>query len=102
MLTHPGEERERRTDQHHRPTRRVNRAQLETIARIPDQVPDASAEVQEKGKRTAKQQDPADPGTYEDVYRRVGLWSGRRRNQPNHQHDGIQAQNDASDPIRNR
>src|SRR5665213_351460 len=44
----PGAERERRTDQHHRPTRCVNRSQLETEARIPNQVPNASAEVQEE------------------------------------------------------
>src|SRR5665213_1311404 len=65
----PGDDRERRTHQHHRPTRRVDRAQLEAEARIPRQVPDAPAEVQEKGKRTSKQQDLADSGSYEDVHR---------------------------------
>src|SRR5665213_3050383 len=41
----PSDDRERRTHQHHRPTRRVDRAQLEAIARIPDQVPNAAAKV---------------------------------------------------------
>jgi hypothetical protein len=63
---------------------------------------DATAEMQEKGEGGCEQHNLTGPGRYEYLHRGVGLRSRRRRNQPDNQNDGADAEKYPGDPIKDR
>jgi hypothetical protein len=65
-------------------------------------MPDATAEVQEKGKRGTEQHDLTNPGRDSALHRGVDVRSCCRRNQPDNQNNGTDAQKYAGDPINDR
>ncbi len=70
--------------------------------RVPDQMADAATKVHKKGEGRCEQHHLTGPGGDGALYRSVGLRAGGRCDQPDHQHHGAEAQNDASDPVDDR
>src|SRR5579872_4363236 len=98
----PGRHGEHYAPRHDRPPRNVDRPKFESVHGIPDQMADATAEVQKKGEGGSNQPDLSDPGRDGALDGNVGLRPSRGRHEPNDQPDGADTQKDASDPIENR
>jgi hypothetical protein len=84
----PGGRGEHSARRHHRPPGRIDRAKLKAAACIPEQMADATAEMQEVTKYATGKDDLTEPRPHEAVHERVRLRPRSRRHQPRDQCDG--------------
>ena len=98
----PGGRGEHSARRHHRPPGRIDCAKLKAAACIPEQMADATAEMQEVTKYATSKDDLTEPRLHEAVHERVRLRPRSRRHQPRDQCDGANAQCDARQPVSER
>src|SRR5207248_2566154 len=84
---------------HDNPPGGVDGAELKAATGVPQQMPDASAKVQEEAKDAADEQNLSEQGLHEVLHDGIGLRSGGGRSQPRDQRDGVNAQRDTGQPM---
>ena len=98
----PGAQREADTDGDHRPAGRVDRLEIETVTRVPKEMPNAVAKVKKEGERPSQQQEKPQPRGKKAMERCVGRRSRRRCNQPANEQGRADAERDAGQTMRDR
>ena len=99
---HPCRHGERRARPYDRPSRNVDRPKFEAVDGVPDEMTDATAQMQEEGEGAAEQHDLADPGSDRALNHAVCPGTIRRSAQPDHQAHGAKAQNYPGDAVGDR
>src|SRR6185437_5083808 len=80
----------------------VGGAQIETITRVPHEMTQAVAEVEEEREAPAEQQQVAEPRAKKPLRGCEGRLAARRRHQPPHQEQRTDTQREAGRAVRNR
>lgn len=75
---HPCRRGERHARPYDRPSRNIDRPKLEAVDRVPDEMTDPAAQMQEKSKGAAEQNDLACPGPDRAVNDAISLGCSRR------------------------
>src|SRR5579872_138832 len=96
----PRRDRKHHARHHNGPSGNVYRPKFESVDGVPDQVADATAEMQKKCEGGPEQHDPAKRRPDGCVHSRVGLRPIRSGNQPDDEHDGADTQEYSGDPVR--
>lgn len=64
---------------HHHPSRNVDRSEFKSVHGVPNQMPNAAAQVQEKGEGGPEKHNLADPGCDSALHHTIGMRSRRSR-----------------------